>query len=42
MLNVHFEDHAEHGYMGFVAENPDLESEPFESMFTQDYGTFGS
>jgi hypothetical protein len=42
MLNVHFEDHAEHEYMEFVAENPSLESEPFESMFVEDYGRFAS
>ena len=42
MLNVHFEDHAEHEYMQFVAENPSLESEPFESMFIEDYGRFAS
>ncbi|MFQ5857628.1 MAG: alternative oxidase [Anaerolineae bacterium] len=42
LLNVHFEDHAEHEYMEFVAENPDLESEPFESMFAADYGKFAS
>ena len=42
MLNVHFEDHAEHEYMESVAENPSLESEPFESMFIEDYGRFAS
>ncbi|MFB3076361.1 MAG: hypothetical protein ACE1Z6_14485, partial [Candidatus Methylomirabilales bacterium] len=42
MLNVHFEDHAEHEYMEFVAENPSLESAPFESMFIEDYGRFAS
>jgi len=41
-LNAHFEDHAEHEYMQFVAENPSLESEPFESMFIEDYGRFAS
>ncbi len=42
LLNAHFEDHAEHEYMEFVAENPGLEAEPFESMFAQDYGRFSS
>ena len=41
-LNVHFEDHAEHEYMNFVAENPDFENEPYESAFLQDYGNFSS
>ena len=42
LLNARLEDHAEHEYMEFVAENPQLESEPFESVFAQDYGTFDS
>ena len=42
LLNARLEDHAEHEYMEFVAENPQLESEPFESEFAQDYGTFDS
>jgi ubiquinol oxidase len=42
ILNAHFEDHAEHEYMKFVAENPALEQEPFESMFKEDYGPFAS
>src|SRR3989338_7124502 len=29
-LNADFEDHAEHEYMGFVLENPNFETEPFE------------
>lgn len=41
-LNVDFEDHAEHEYMRFVAENPSFESEPFESIFAEDYGQFAS
>jgi hypothetical protein len=36
-LNAHFEDHAEHEYMEFVAENPQFESEPFKSLFEEDY-----
>jgi len=42
LLNAHFEDHAEHEYMEYVAENPALEAEPFESMFGDDYGRFAS
>ncbi|TAK03090.1 hypothetical protein EPO44_07720 [bacterium] len=42
LMNAHFEDHAEHEYMEFVAENPALEQEPFESMFKDDYGRFSS
>jgi ubiquinol oxidase len=39
-LNVDFEAHAEREYMRFVAEHPELESEPFESTFKKDYGDF--
>ena len=42
LLNAHFEDHAEHEYMEFVAENPQFESEPFQSLFEKDYGSFES
>jgi hypothetical protein len=42
LLNAHFEDHAEHEYMAYVADNPALESEPFESVFAEDYGRFAS
>ncbi|MBI4562750.1 MAG: hypothetical protein HY724_11960 [Candidatus Rokubacteria bacterium] len=42
LLNAHFEDHAEHEYMQYVAENPALEAEPFESVFEADYGRFAS
>ncbi|MBI4394965.1 MAG: hypothetical protein HY583_02095, partial [Candidatus Omnitrophica bacterium] len=41
-LNADFEDHAEHEYMEFVKENPQLEQETFESEFKQDYGEFNS
>ncbi|MBI3548128.1 MAG: hypothetical protein HY078_03645 [Elusimicrobia bacterium] len=41
-LNADFEDHAEHEYMEFVRENPELEREPFESSFAADYGRFAS
>ena len=41
-LNAHFEDHAEHEYMEYVREHPELETTPFESDFEKDYGTFAS
>ncbi len=41
-LNADFEDHAEHEYMEFVKENPDFETESFESDFSGDYGSFAS
>jgi len=37
-MNAEFEDHAEHEYMEFVAEHPELEAEPFESIFKEDFG----
>ncbi len=41
-LNADFEDHAEHEYMEFVRENPALESEPYQSDFARDYGSFAN
>lgn len=41
-LNAHFEDHAEHEYAHLVKEHPEWDSEPFESMFENDYGSFDS
>lgn len=41
-LNADFEDHAEHEYMEFVQEHPELENQPFESDFKDDYGYFES
>ncbi len=41
-LNAWFEDYAEHEYMEFVRDNPDLEQVPFESIFEKDYGSFES
>lgn len=41
-LNADFEDHAEHEYMEFVRENPELEKEAFKSGFAADYGRFDS
>ncbi|HMX95092.1 MAG TPA: alternative oxidase [Elusimicrobiota bacterium] len=39
-LNADFEDHAEHEYMEFVREHPELEVERHESDFQNDYGPF--
>ena len=39
-LNADFEDHAEHEYMEFVAENPPLQRDPFVSDFEKEYGSF--
>jgi ubiquinol oxidase len=39
-LNVDFESHAEHEYMLFAGEHPELEHVPFESVFKKDYGDF--
>lgn len=41
-LNADFEDHAEHEYMEFVRDNPDLEEEVFDSEFRNDYRDFES
>jgi hypothetical protein len=41
-LNAEFEDHAEHEYMEFVRDSPELEREPFDSVLSQDYGPFAS
>ncbi|HSF05480.1 MAG TPA: alternative oxidase [Methylomirabilota bacterium] len=41
-LNAEFEDHAEHEYMEFVREHPELEHEPFDSFLAADYGSFDS
>jgi ubiquinol oxidase len=41
-LNAAFEDHAEHTYMLFVAEHPELEYEPYGGMFEREYGRYAS
>ena len=41
-LNADFEDHAEHEYMLFVQENTQFASQPFDSAFTQDYGSYSN
>lgn len=41
-LNADFEDHAEHEYMGFVAEHHELDDRPWSSGFAREYGEFAS
>lgn len=41
-LNAEFEDHAEHEYMTFVAENPDLEFVPDPGTYADQYGRYRS
>jgi hypothetical protein len=41
-LNADFEDHAEHEYMAFVADNPHFDETPVQSVFAEDYGHFDS
>ena len=41
-LNAEFEDHAEHEYMEFVREHPELEQESWVSVLSEDYGVFKS
>lgn len=37
-LNADFEDHAEHEYMTWVADHPELDDTAWESVFADDYG----
>jgi ubiquinol oxidase len=39
-LNAEFEDHAEHEYMTFVAQNPDLEHVPDPGTYAAEYGRY--
>ena len=41
-LNANFEDHAEHEYMAYVAEHPELDRQPVRSGIAADYGRFAS
>lgn len=41
-LNADFEDHAEHEYMSFVAENPVLEQQPDPGSYAAEYGRYGT
>lgn len=39
-LNAEFEDHAEHEYMQYVLDHPEIDDEKWESTFKKDYGNF--
>ncbi len=41
-LNADFEDHAEHEYMAYVAEHPELETQPDPGTYAAPYGQYGS
>lgn len=41
-LNAEFEDHAEHEYMSYVAEHPELELQPDPGTYASYYGYYGS
>ena len=41
-LNADFEDHAEHEYAAFVAEHPELDDEPYDGIFADEYGRFAT
>ncbi len=39
-LNADFEDHATHTYLDFVADNPELDEQPWVSQFADEYGHY--
>ena len=41
-LNADFEDHAEHEYMAYVAEHPELDTQPDPGSYAAQYGQHGS
>jgi ubiquinol oxidase len=41
-LNAEFEDHAEHSYMEFVTEHPELEHQPDPGTYAAEYGRYRS
>jgi hypothetical protein len=41
-LNANFEDHAEHEYMAYVAEHPELDGHPVHGVVAGEYGQFDS
>jgi ubiquinol oxidase len=41
-LNADFEDHAEHEYALFVEEHPELDGQPYDGHFADEYGHFAS
>lgn len=40
LLNARFEDHAEHEYMSYVRDHPELEQQAWHSDFEQEYGEY--
>ncbi|WP_344290157.1 alternative oxidase [Streptomyces synnematoformans] len=41
-LNADFEDHAEHEYMAYVADHPELAQEPDPGTYADEYGRYAS
>ncbi|WP_419997023.1 alternative oxidase [Streptomyces boninensis] len=41
-LNADFEDHAEHEYMAYVAEHPELERTPAPTTYAAEYGHYAT
>jgi ubiquinol oxidase len=41
-LNADFEDHAEHEYARYVADHPELETQPYAGEFSDEYGRYDS
>lgn len=41
-LNAEFEDHAEHEYMAYVAEHPELRAQPDPGTYAAEYGRYDS
>lgn len=41
-LNADFEDHAEHEYMLYVAEHPELETQSDPGVYARQYGRYAS
>jgi ubiquinol oxidase len=41
-LNAEFEDHAEHEYMAYVAEHPELQAQPDPGTYAAEYGRYDS
>lgn len=41
-VDADFEDHAEHEYIAYVAEHPELETQPDPGTYAAEYGRYGS
>jgi ubiquinol oxidase len=41
-LNAEFEDHAEHEYMAYVSEHPELQAQPDPGTYAAEYGRYDS